>query len=110
MSNTSQLLTTSTNALNNSFTSIQSSVNSDNLSLTEIDQKNNVIEQKEKIQVELLYAIENKEKILLTRSRMLQIAQDRNSYKLQSIYASFAIMIVLIIIILIIFIIIRKKK
>ena len=110
MSNTSQLLTTSTNALNNSFTSIQSSVNSDNLSLTEIDQKNNVIEQKEKIQVELLYALENKEKILLTRSRMLQIAQDRNSYKLQSIYASFAIMIVLIIIILIIFIIIRKKK
>ena len=47
----------------------------------DITQKNNELLEKQKIEMNQLKEIQEKEKLLLTRSRMLQIAQDRNSYK-----------------------------
>ena len=49
--------------------------------LNELQEKNQVLEHKKMIQLNQLREIQEKEKLLLTRSRMLQIAQDRNSYK-----------------------------
>jgi hypothetical protein len=64
----------------------------------EIETKNNTLIQKQQIQDSQLKEIENKEKLLLTRARMLQISQDRNSYKTKIIYTLLAILIVIFII------------
>ena len=45
-----------------------------NLSLSDIETKNGAIREKQQRQIEQLKEIEDKEKLILTRSRMLQIA------------------------------------
>ena len=65
---------------------------------TEINSKNQTLLQKQQIQDSQMKEIENKEKLLLTRARMLQISQDRNSYKTKVIYTLLAILIVIFII------------
>ena len=57
-----------------------------NLSLSDIESKNSSIRDKQQRQIEQLKEIEDKEKLILTRSRMLQISHDRNSYKNKVIY------------------------
>jgi hypothetical protein len=64
-----------------------------NLSLTDIDTKNSAIRDKQLRQMEQLKEIEDKEKLILTRSRMLQISQDRNSYKKKVIYSLIALIL-----------------
>lgn len=67
-----------------------SSINS---TLTDISLKNNSIRDKQERQIEQLKEIEDKEKLILTRSRMLQISQDRNSYKKKIIYTLIALIL-----------------
>ena len=65
---------------------------------TELNNKNTVLLNKEEIQQNQIKEIKDKEKLLLTRSRMLQISQDRNSYKTKILYSLIAILIVIFII------------
>jgi phosphoribosylaminoimidazole carboxylase (NCAIR synthetase) len=78
--------------------------------LGKIDEKNIIIFDKEKIQNQLLNEIESKEKLLLTRSRMLQISQDRNSYKKQLIYSFTASAFIILILVIFIYYTVKKKK
>ena len=71
-------------------------------STTLVQNKNTILIEKDGIYHNQLKEIENKEKLLLTRSRMLQIAQDRNSYKTKVLYTLMAILVVILIINLII--------
>ena len=64
-----------------------------NSALTDISLKNNAIRDKQVRQIEQLKEIEDKEKLILTRSRMLQISQDRNSYKKKIIYTLIALIL-----------------
>jgi hypothetical protein len=81
-----------------------------NIDLTKNNNKNNNILQKEHTQTELLIDIKNKEKLLLTRSRMLQISTDRNSYKTKIIYSLIALAIAIFIISIVIYAMLSKKK
>lgn len=65
---------------------------------TLVQNKNSILIEKDGIYHNQLKEIENKEKLLLTRSRMLQIAQDRNSYKTKVLYTLMAILVVILII------------
>jgi phosphoribosylaminoimidazole carboxylase (NCAIR synthetase) len=96
--------------INKYYNDIQNDSYNENVILYDVDQKNNIIFQKERIQLQLLNEIENKEKLLLTRSKMLQISQDRNAYKKMLIYTSIAFGIILFIIILFVFHLVRKPR
>ena len=76
----------------------QTIVDSNNAATIEINTKNRTLIEKQQIQDSQMKEIENKEKLLLTRARMLQISQDRNSYKTKVIYTLLAILIVIFII------------
>ena len=76
----------------------QTIVDSNNDATIEINTKNRTLIEKQQIQDSQMKEIENKEKLLLTRARMLQISQDRNSYKTKVIYTLLAILIVIFII------------
>jgi hypothetical protein len=110
MSNYNQLLNSGIQAVDNYYIDITTGASNENTELLGINNKNSVLFEKQKIQMQLLEEIENKEKLLLTRSRMLQISHDRNSYKKQLIYTTFACAIALSILIIIIFGIVRKYK
>ena len=73
-------------------------MSSNDAATTEINTKNRTLLEKQQIQDSQMKEIENKEKLLLTRARMLQISQDRNSYKTKIIYTLLAILIVIFII------------
>jgi len=73
-------------------------IDNNDAATTEINTKNKTLLQKQQIQDSQMKEIENKEKLLLTRARMLQISQDRNSYKTKVIYTLLAILIVIFII------------
>lgn len=62
-------------------------------SLSDISNKNELLAEKQARQLEQMKEIEDKEKLILTRSRMLQIAQDRNSYKKKVIYSLIALIL-----------------
>ena len=74
-----------------------------------INNKNQLLIEKNKIQESQLKALTDKEKILLTRSRMLQISQDRNSFRTKILYTLVAIIIVICIITLFIYSMKGKK-
>ena len=95
--------------VNNYYSTLQTSAEKINTTLLEVEEKNSVLQEKETVQLQLLADIENKEKLLLTRSRMLQIAADRNKYKKQLIYTSICSAVAILILIIVIFTIIRKK-
>ena len=78
--------------------------------LNDLSNKNELLFKKENIQMQQLKEIEDKEKILLTRSRMLQISQDRNSYKMKVIYSLLTVIFSIFIITLLIYISFSKKK
>ena len=83
-------ITSSTSATMGLTADQLSSINS---TLTDISLKNNSIRDKQERQIEQLKEIEDKEKLILTRSRMLQISQDRNSYKKKIIYTLIALIL-----------------
>jgi len=110
MSNYNQLLDSGIQEVDNYYSSITTGANNENTELLAVNNKNSVLFEKQKIQMQLLEEIENKEKLLLTRSRMLQISQDRNSYKKKLIYTSIASAIAIFILVIIVYGIIRKRK
>ena len=110
MSNYNQLLNSGIQAVDNYYSDITTGANNVNSELLTVNNKNSVLFEKQKIQIQLLKEIENKEKLLLTRSRMLQISQDRNSYKKKLIYTSITCAITIIILVIIVYGIIRKRK
>ena len=110
MSNYNQLLDSGIKAVDNYYSDITSSANDQNTELLEVNNKNSVLYKKQQIQIQLLKEIEDKEKLLLTRSRMLQISQDRNSYKQTLIYTSIASSMAVSVVVIVIFSIVRKIK
>jgi hypothetical protein len=96
--------------LNTYIDTIQSSINSQNAVISDLDKKNNQLLKKQTVQINQLKEIEDKEKLLLTRSRMLQIAQDRNSYKKKIIYTLIATIFLIFIITIALYIFLIRKK
>ena len=78
-------------------------------SIDVINNKNQILIEKNRIQESQLKALSDKEKILLTRSRMLQVAQDRNSFRTKIMYSLIALIIVICIITLFVFAMSKKK-
>jgi hypothetical protein len=76
--------------IHDAYATIQSNVQLQQASLQELESKNQDLVHKQQIQLNQMKEIEDKEKLLLTRSRMLQISQDRNSYKKKIIYSLIA--------------------
>jgi len=89
---------------------IQNLINMQEKSVDEIDMKNNELVKKYLIQIEQLKEIEDKEKLLLTRSRMLQISQDRNAYKKKIIYSLLTVVFAIFIVALVLYVLFAKKK
>jgi len=75
----------------------------------DITQKNNDLLEKQNIEMNQLKEIQEKEKLLLTRSRMLQIAQDRNSYKKKIIYTLIALIFLIFIFTLALYVYFTRK-
>jgi hypothetical protein len=94
---------------NNVFVDLESNIDLQNATLKDIEKKNNELKQKKNIQMQQLKEIEDKEKLLLTRSRMLQIAQDRNSYKKKIIYSLIALIFAIFIFTIVIYIFFKRK-
>lgn len=78
-------------------------------SVDEINMKNNELEKKYLIQINQYKEIEDKEKLLLTRSRMLQISQDRNAYKKKIIYSLLTVVFAIFIVALVLYVLFAKK-
>jgi hypothetical protein len=88
---------------------IDSNKNLQNITQTELNNKNEELLEKQKIQINQLREIEDKEKLLLTRSRMLQISQERNAYKKKIIYSFIAIIFGIFILTLLIYVLFVRK-
>ena len=90
-----ELDTYANDILHDAYATIKSNVALQNASLQELESKNKDLVHKQQIQLNQMKEIEDKEKLLLTRSRMLQISQDRNSYKKKIIYSLIAAIFVI---------------
>ena len=95
--------------INNYLQLITNNIDAQSAYLSNINNKNNELLQKQQIQIQQLKEIQDKEKLLLTRSRMLQIAQDRNAYKKKIIYTLLAIIFGIFILILVIYVLFTRK-
>ena len=93
-------------AINSNLQDLES-LNSQSIDV--INNKNQILIEKNRIQESQLKALSDKEKILLTRSRMLQVAQDRNSFRTKVMYSLIALIIVICIITLFVFAMSKKK-
>lgn len=93
-------------AVQNSLQDLES-LNDQSIEL--INNKNKLLIEKNLIQESQLKALSDKEKVLLTRSRMLQISQDRNSFRTKILYTLVAIIIVILIITLFVYSMKGKK-
>jgi hypothetical protein len=96
-------------AVKNMYSKLTSNIDLQKAALGDIELKNKELIQKQNIQIQQLKEIEDKEKLLLTRSRMLQIAQDRNSYKKKIIYSLIALIFAIFIFTLVMYIFFRRK-
>ena len=108
MGNT-DLTNDATSQINNYFNQIKSNVEMQSVSLAELSNKNTQLMEKQKIQIDQLKEIEDKEKLLLTRSRMLQISQDRNSYKKKIIYSLIAVIFAVFILTIVMYVLFSRK-
>ena len=72
---------------------IQNNIQLQGATNAEIVSKNTELSDKQAVQLNQFNEIEDKEKLLLTRSRMLQVSQDRNSYKKKIIYTLIALIL-----------------
>jgi len=79
------------------------------LTSVEITNINNELENRKNLQMNQIREIEEKEKLLLTRARMLQISQDRNSYKKKIIYTLIAVIFGIFILTLVIYVLFVRK-
>ncbi len=88
---------------------LQQTLDLQNNSLTEIQEKNQELNEKRLRQIEQMKEIEEKEKLILTRSRMLQIAQERNSYKKKIIYSLIAAILAIFIFTILMYVFYTRK-
>lgn len=88
---------------------INNSTKLQNITQVELNNKNQELLQKQQIQLNQLKEIEDKEKLLLTRARMLQISQDRNAYKKKIIYTFIAAIFGIFILTLVIYVLFVRK-
>ena len=91
------------------YDSINKNISLQTSSIADINSKNDDLMKKQTIQLQQLKEIEDKEKLLLTRSRMLQISQDRNSYKKKIIYSLIAVIFAIFIFTLVAYIFFTRK-
>ena len=87
----------------------QNNIELQDVSNTEIQNKNAQLSQKQIIELNQFNEINDKEKLLLTRTRMLQIAQDRNSYKKKVIYTLIALIFFIFILTLVMYVLFVRK-
>jgi hypothetical protein len=78
--------------------------------LSNIQVKNVELLKKQVRQQQQLRELEDKEKLILTRSRMLQIAQDRNAYKQKIIYSFIALILLIFICTILIYVFFTRKS
>jgi hypothetical protein len=88
---------------------INKSTKLQNITQVELNNKNRELLEKQEIQLNQLKEIQDKENLLLTRTRMLQISQDRNSYKKKIIYTFIAAIFGIFILTLVIYVLFVKK-
>lgn len=110
MSLNQQFISSGASTVNDLLQSLDNNIDTQQNYIQNINQVNNNILQKQEIQINQLKEIQEKEKLLLTRSRMLQIAQDRNSYKKKMIYTLLAIIFVIFILILVTYVLFTRKS
>jgi len=101
-----QTITSYYDSLNQSIDSIKTD---SLLTDSDIEQKNLQLLEKQRRQLEQQKEIEEKNKLILTRSRMLQLAQERNMYKKKIIYTMIAIIFFILILALSTYLFISKK-
>ncbi len=94
---------------------LQSNLNStiasidDGFSPNNMDSKNTLLAQKQQRQIEQQAEIEDKTNLILTRSRMLQIAEERNMYKKKIIFTLLAVILLILIITLTTYVFFAKQ-
>lgn len=97
------------NEISTYISAIENNMQLNKISELELQNKNIDLVNKNKIQVDQLKEIEEKEKLLLTRSRMLQIAQDRNAYKKKIIYTLLAVIFLILILTIVLYVYFTRK-
>jgi len=95
--------------INSYYNLIDQNINLQNMSIQDLESKNQELSKKQEIQQNQLKEIEDKEKLLLTRSRMLQISQDRNSYKKKIIYTLIAAIFLIFILTIVLYVYFKRK-
>ena len=95
-------------SLQNSLSQMQ--ISSTGTISSDIDAKNAELLLKQKRQKEQLQEIDEKTKLILTRSRMLQLSQEKNVYKKKIIYTLISILLFLFIVTLSSYVFFSKKK
>jgi len=88
---------------------IQNNIQLQGATNAEIVSKNTELSDKQAVQLNQFNEIEDKEKLLLTRSRMLQVSQDRNSYKKKIIYTIIALIFAIFIFTLVMYVLFIRK-
>ncbi len=96
------------NSLNESISQIQ--VDSEDMIDDDIDAKNQELLEKQMRQKQQLNEIDEKNKLILTRARMLQLSQEKNSYKKKIIYSLIAIILLILILTLSTYVYFSRKK
>jgi len=104
-----QLTSNAQAQINTYFDQIRNNIQLQGVSLRELSNKNDELYKKQQIQLNQLKEIEDKEKLLLTRSRMLQISQDRNAYKKKIIYSLIAVIFAIFIFTLVMYVLFIRK-
>ena len=97
------------NEISSYISTIENNIQLNKISELELQNKNIDLVNKNKIQIDQLKEIEEKEKLLLTRSRMLQIAQDRNAYKKKIIYTLLAVIFLILILTIVLYVYFTRK-
>jgi hypothetical protein len=108
MSYTLNDLTNYEQSLQNSLSQMQ--ISSTGTITTDIDAKNAELIEKQLRQNEQIQEIDEKTKLILTRSRMLQLSQEKNMYKKKIIYTLLSILLFLFIVTLSTYVFFSKKK
>ena len=79
------------------------------VSQNEIANKERELIERQQIQVTQLTEIEDKEKLLLTRSRMLPVVQNKNAYKKKIIYTLIALIFFIFIFTIVMYVLFERK-
>lgn len=103
--------TLSTRDIQNLQSNLNSTIDSiyDSSIDTGMDAKNTVLAEKQQRQIEQQAEIEDKTNLILTRSRMLQIAEERNMYKKKIIFTLLAVILLILIITLTTYVFFAKQ-